>query len=265
MDTDRRDLYVEGVHDKMVLEFLCGDKRDQSVRIIPIDDALYLPCSQGGTKGRLLALAKEAEQKGVQNLRFLVDRDFDSLIGVSVPSNTWQTDMPDFEGYLFTDTALSKALRISYCDSKTDASWLLNCVVQICRQLGLLHFLSRRDNLQLPIVETKKRKCVVLKDGSYTFDMSKFVTMVLQNAGISLSKMTALLADLECITETFRDTPSLKLVRGKDFMEISAIILGNHNIKEFSRVLWATLDKNIASYYPTLASVMSFLSARVEP
>ena len=112
MDRERTDLFVEGVHDKLVLEFLCGDERNNNVRVLSIDNAVLLQDQEGGAKARVLRLAELAEQKGAFNLRFVVDRDFDPLIGATVPANTWQTDLPDTEGYLFHEHAFSKVLRV---------------------------------------------------------------------------------------------------------------------------------------------------------
>jgi hypothetical protein len=266
MDSERRDLYVEGLHDKLVLEFLCGKTRDRGVRILPVDEALDLCHSEGGSKGRLLVLAQTAQQKGVQNLRFFVDRDLDPFIGAAVPGNTWQTDFPDFEGYLLNVAALSKALRLSYSNPQTDILSLLDSLITICRELGLLRVLSCRNNLALPVTKTKKTRCVELRNGIVAFDCDRFLTAVLQEGHINLSRKSALIDGLQAIKKELNDAPSVQFVRGKDFIEISIIALRRLGIdsKEFGRVLWATLDKKTALGHPTLSCVVEFLSRTTE-
>lgn len=262
MDPMRRDLYVEGDHDRLVLDFLCQGVRDSGVRILPADSAIHLSRAHGGAKARLLFLAELAEKHDVNNLRFLVDRDFDPFIGKKCPRNTWQTDTPDMEGYLLATATLSKILRISFGAGTKDAEALFSDIIDICRQLGILRVVSLRKDMNLPISNTKKSKAIARKGRTVAFDFDRFVTAVLQEAHISLSERDSVLAEYRQIKKEFHTTPSLQLVRGKDFMDVGTIVFRRMSLetRELSRILWAALDRSIVQHFQSLAQVVAYLS-----
>ena len=266
MDRDRCDLFVEGLHDKLVLEFLCGERRNSNVRVLAIDTAVLLQKQEGGAKARVLRLAELAEQKGASNLRFLVDRDFDPFVGATVPTNTWQTDLPDTEGYLLHEHAFSKVLRLCYCNTSAKAASALGCTIDICRQIGILRVYSLRQHLDLPISRTKKARCVATGQHKITLDFDRFLTSVLQTGKISLKQKPSVLADLQTLTDELDDTPSRELVRGKDFMEICPVVLRRLGIesKEFPTVLWATLDAQHMHSHATLTAIIEFMREKIE-
>jgi len=267
MDADRNDLFVEGIHDKMVLEFLSEPNRNHAIRIFPIDEIAEIGESENGAKGRLLKLAHFASRESATNLKFFVDRDLDCFVGDDLPNNTWKTDFPDLEGYLINDKTVSKILKLCYNTERLDASVFLASLMSICRKTGLLRVFSRRKKLDLPITKTNKTKCITLKSGIITFDFDRFFTAVLQGAGQKLSKKTTLLRGFDALKKELADEPSENLVRGKDFIEISIIALRRYGIesKEFEQILWGTLESSIIPNYPALDCVVKFLSRTIEP
>lgn len=262
MDPKRSDLFVEGIHDKLILHFICDNRMKLNCRILVIDQIAEIAVSNGGAKERLLSLARIAEQANVTNLRFLVDRDLDQFLNKEYPSNTWVTDYVDMEGYLLTTDHLLKAIRLGYCSDSISIEELLSMSTQICRRITALRIISQRQNLGLSISASKKHKYITLKNKKPIFDFDKFCRGLFNNAHLSLSQFDLVMRAHEEVETELSLLSDKHVVRGKDFLDVSQAIICSLGVKtsEFSYILWSTLERTVHRDHKTLSQITRFLT-----
>lgn len=262
MDQERKDLFVEGIRDKLALEFLASADRNPDVRIFVIDETADIDQSVCGAKGRLLHLARTAADAGVTNLRFLVDREFDHLTGTSYPPNTWHTALPDFDSHLFAPYYVRKAIHLGYLKESVSPEDLLAHVFSICRTLSCLRLLSLREGLDLPINDSRKSKFLTLRKGELCFDFDKYLRAVMQSAGMPLRGHGTLAVKHAQLTTELSELADRQLVRARDFFEICEIVLRRFGVdtKELPSVFWAAVDERSIESDDDLTAAIRFLS-----
>jgi hypothetical protein len=263
MDPSRRDLFVEGIQDKLILDFLSADSRNRNVRILVIDHVADIPLSEGGAKGRLLQLAQIAANSGLANLRFFIDHDCDKYLGREYPQNVWHTDYPDMEGYVIRRSNIDKVLKIAYLAENILPSQLLEVCSGICRKLFVLRLLSERESLRLPITSSRKSKFIRIKNGQISFAFENLLKALLQEAGISLTLLTQIMEKHDTLSQELASVSDTDLIRGKDFLAICEVVLSRWGInnKELPQVLWATLESDSVMDEENLRRAVEFLSA----
>ena len=262
MDRGRRDIFVEGIQDKLVLEFLASNRRDTQVRVLVIDDVADIDEQQGGAKARVLKLARLAANAGADNLRFFVDRDFDAFSDISYPSNTWHTDFPDLEGCLLNPYYMCKLIRLGYLAASISPHDVLAVTNAICRQLSLLRILSSRKGLELPITDSNKARFIIHNNGDVQFDLEKYIRSVLQSARIPLRRLASILEEYETLVDEMKDIEDEHLTRGKDFFDVCRIVLRRLgvNASQLPNVLWAATEKGVLDNNDNLAQAVAFIS-----
>lgn len=260
MDPDRRDLFVEGVHDKLILEHLCGG-RPSSMRILVVDEHVELPNVQGGAKGRVLALAACAEQHGAHNLMFLVDTDLDRHLGNSYPPNVWQTDFPDMEALILGHDNFERVLRLAYVNPSLSSADFCRDVLSVARTIACVRLVSRKDNLNLKINDTEKRRYVAVKGSRFSFDEDAFLRTLLQKSQISLREFSRIQRRLSEERLALSSVDDSLLVRGKDCIEIGQLALRCYGVEtdEFDRVLWASFNEGCLKRSRSIENLVNLL------
>ncbi len=263
MDPKRRDLYVEGVSDKLILEYLLRERMGSNVRILPIDIAVETNVTLDGAKGRLIAFATQAEVSGVTNLRFLADSDMDDILGVQPPSNTFMTDFPDMEGYVISERNLDKLLRVSLSLSQPGAQDLHRALMRMASSIALLRFISKRDSLRLRITKTNKSRCILINTQLPELDLPRLIRTVCQNTPRLPCEESVVCAAVEASREDFESIYSKK-IRGKDYMELMGLFFRKLQVgvRDFDAVLLGTLHEAETMSQPTLKQITLYLSGK---
>ena len=262
LDPQRRELYVEGSRDHTFLKWLVGDVINRNARILEIGTVDLPESSEGGERGRLLRFAKYVEGAPAQ-IRFFADADMDRIIGRSAPANVWLTDSKDLEGYLLREDCLDKALKLGLSVDDVPAGPLLTSVLSQARTIGLLRVMSERQTLSLPFQGTKLDKYLGATGKRVLLERERYVQTLLQNASLSLTKLPAILADLETLEKELAATPDHDLVHGKDALCLLERSLILHGIARgvTGPVLWTSFDRSLIVQYPALDRVCRYLTS----
>lgn len=262
MDPERRDLYVEGISDKLILEYLLNGSIHKNVRILPIDLAVEINLADGGAKGRVLAFASFAENKGIQNLRFLADSDLDALFNDEYPSNTFLTDFPDMEGYVISERNLDKLLKVAHVREYPSVKNLHEALLSISSELGLLRFISRRFSLGLSITNTKKLKSISIDSNLPVLDFKRLITTVCHNTSEKQYNADELLFKTEQAREEFEKASQSQRIRGKDYIELMSITLRKLKLSksEEGSTLLATMHEENTLKFPRMGNLATFLT-----
>lgn len=258
LDPDRCDLVVEGISDRHFLEWLVGSSKDPKAAIMAISEIEMPDVGNGGARGRLMALAREAPGT-LAPLRFLADADFDRLEDAQVPPNVWLTDRRDLEGYLVRSDCLEKIWRLALA-SNLDEQQLLDSLVCAAKEIMFLRMASRRLRLDLPFAETDLRKRVVATQRSVEVDVEKLARALLQNGLVSLSELDSLLSETRKLARS-EHHPDHDLIHGKDYLELLGEVLLKCGVsrEDSARCVWSSFERVHAQDYPVLTAVVTYL------
>lgn len=266
MDKARRELYVEGVRDKVFLEWLVGLSKDLDCQIFVIDMVDVPDVSEGGNRARLLAFLREMESTNAR-LRGFVDSDHDRILGIEESrSNVWITDHRDLESYVISEGNIDATLRAGCGLVFPTACTVYNEAAVHARFIAAIRVYSFRSGLDLPVSAGRWAKHVrCQQDGSVALDRAKVLRSLLQSAGHSLGMMDGLAEGVEAVEEEVSVVQDRDLIQGKDFMTILTKQLAALGVRVDSatHLVFATFDRASVSTFRSLAAVASYVS--VEP
>lgn len=217
--------------------------------------------SEGGNRARLLSFAERMMKKDL-HIAFFVDADFDGILCWPLLPNVWTTDNHDLEGYLLREDCFDKALRLGVCVEEISASFLLANVLKYGRVLGLLRILSEVDSLGLPFKKAKLYKSISYDGNSIELNLEKYIKTLLQKASISLSQYDKIITRLKRLKRQFSSISDLKIIHGKDALEIFDEVLRRYDISrgDGSAILWTSFQSDLVAEYPNLRIALQFIS-----
>jgi hypothetical protein len=259
IDPERRELYVEGRRDRLLLHWLAEPDIDNNTSIFEIA-SVYLPNEAiGGERGRLLALARASEAWEAQ-MAFIADADFDRILGRQIPQNVWLTDKRDMEGYLLREECFRKAMVVGHGIETLSPQGLLREVQKNGRTLGLLRLVSEVDQLRLPFHELRLERYIDVKNQTLSIKIDRLLQTLLQNAGLTIKRRDGILRRFEQLKEEYSSVPDSELIHGKDALRLYEVALEKHGgDPKASSALWATFERAWVEGYPTLGRVCGFL------
>ncbi len=260
MDPRRRELYVEGIDDRMFFYWIMRKTSRPKAQVIEIarvkiDD----PPSGGGERGRLFHFAGFVEGNDVQ-IGFFADADFDHLLDIEVPQNIWLTDYRDMEAYLLRSECIEKVIQLGLGDESIDAGSVLENTLQIGRYLGCIRLVSKIDNLNLPFQSTRLYRYIDVQNGVALLQNRAFLQTLLQNARISLGNLSDIEKRVDEIDEEYASYESIHLIHGKDACVIIEEILRDKGLQRGDGliVLRTSFDEDCIAEYPNLLTVCSY-------
>lgn len=261
MDTSRKELYVEGQRDRLILLWLLGVDLSSNVSVREIafvDLPIDMP---GGERGRLTYFANWLGQRDVR-IRMFADADWDRLLERPVPTRVWLTDHRDMEGYVFCERCIDRVLRLGIGTDRISAAVLLANFRENGRRLGLIRIMSELDGLNLPFQGTRLGRHLQAKGGHVSLDLNGYLRALLQNAGISLSRLEELRTRLLEVEQAYASVADAQIIHGKDGMCLLTSALSNFGVspEDCPRLLWSTFDQSFAEGGSILMQVTLFLS-----
>ncbi len=262
MDPERRELYVEGVRDRVFLGWLLANALHPTATIREIA-LVDIDFPEGGEKGRLLEIARRCAG-GPLSLGFFADADIDRLLGRHPPSNVWFTDYRDMEGYVLDVPCVDKVLRVGFASDLPTAEELLSEIWRVARSLGLLHVVSEENGLRLPFQRTECTRYVdIERPCRLNFRMESYVQALLQNAALSITKRDDVLALLDTVGRRLANVPDCQVVHGKSAFALLRKTIRCLFVKDCGNadyVLWTSFDRSSVPQYASLSRVVAFLS-----
>ncbi len=260
MDRSRRELYVEGQRDRLFLTWLLARRGDPNASVLEMAFVNLPGPALGGERGRLIRFAEWLGDREVK-IRFFADADWDRILGRPVPQRVWLTDHRDMEGYVLRLECFDKVLRLGVATDRVTAEWLLRIVRDEGRRLGLVRLMSEVDSLRLPFQATRLRRYIGVDKGRVQVDLGAYLRALVQNAGISLSRLDEFRGRLEDLERAFAATPDEELIHGKDAVCIVEAVLSSCGVQpdEGTRLLWTSFETQFVVEGSTLEAVSAFL------
>ncbi|EPE6124709.1 DUF4435 domain-containing protein [Vibrio parahaemolyticus] len=262
LDPSLKYMFVEGLRD---LSFwravvpICNRINTQVIRVGSVTD-LKVDC--GGEKGKLLKLCELLEESGVSDrARFFVDSDNDRLLNTHHSNSVLLTDYRDLESYCFSQVCITSLLDRGM--AKVDTSnvpQIISSLSNLCRKIGLLRFISEREQLSLPFSKTFEKNGRKKFNKANSCNEDKLVTTLLQNSSLGLSQKDSVL-DMLYKAEASHATIDCKyIVQGKDWTFFLADLISVPS-DIIESLIFLALDYNSVKQEPQINEAVQFLEA----
>jgi hypothetical protein len=261
-DPDRKILVVEGLEDRLFLEYLCGKKINKNAIILEIETVEINSTIYGGNRGRIIHFAGLLKTNH-PNIKFLVDKDYSQYTNEKLPLNTILTDFKDLEGYLYKENYIDKFLKIGIKTDKINSSHLLKELYK-AKFFGYIRLTSLINDLNLSVNKTNKKITKYIKvDSLYkvTFKENDYLISLIQNS-TQKPKLDDLKDEIVNTIEKFKTEENNLLVHGKDVLAIlKSICIKLGNSKEnIENIFWMCFDSNDLNMHPNLKGTVDFLN-----
>lgn len=260
MDPDRKLLIVEGKEDRLFVEYLCGQDIDSDLVILEIQSVEIDAQVEGGNRGRILYFAGLTDPQ-TERIKFFIDRDYSSYLGMDVPANITNTDYKDLETYLLNVDCFEKLIKVGIKTDRIDSNKFFN-EAKKASYFGFVRISSLKSGLNLAVNETNEniRRYINV---SNTFDVSindtRYLTALLQNSNIRTS-ITDLKLIINSNIEDLKDEELEFIIHGKDLLSVVSEIcfkLGN-NRENIDNLFWMSFDKSKIEEYQNLNEIIVY-------
>ncbi len=262
-DSERRILFVEGQRDLTFWREIVPSLDRRDTVIYPISVIACDPVD-GGERGRLLWCAGVFGRGGfADRALFFADADCDAILCRSSPGKVIFTDGRDLESYCLTETCLVRLAMTGFKKDHAEATQVLPWVVAIARPIGLLRIAAERQGLSLPFQRTFERNFARFITGvrfAASLDETRLVSVLLQNASISLSRVAEvgeLLADEARALARRQDH---EIVHGKDFIRSLAWLFAARE-DQVEPMLFLSLDYVGVRTLPNIQAVEAWITS----
>ena len=153
-------------------------------------------------------------------------------------------------------------MRLGIGTETISAKKLLRTVLEEGRRLGLVRLMSELDSLSLPFQNTRLERHISSKGVNIRVDLDAYLRSLMQNAGLSLARLSEIKIRLRELEERFSSVADNELIHGKDAICIIERILAKFRIKrkEVEGLLWTSYEASLVERGSSLATVPRFLS-----
>jgi hypothetical protein len=257
IDQARRVLFVEGSRDLAFWRELVPSLDRKDTVIYPIS-VLECELSDGGERGRLFFVANTILASAAsRRILFFADADYDRLLGREELSNVVLTDGRDLESYGLTHACFERLCVRGVGMDRAAAEAVFDRVIEATKPIGMLRVASMRTNLKLPFQRTldKGRFAKFLVDNR-RLDISRLITTLLQNAQISLAKISEVVELFRLESDNLDQIAIDQIVHGKDFIKALAFFL-KFDEEQIERLIFLSMD------FPEVASRTNISRVRI--
>jgi len=251
LEPDLRDIFVEGDLDEYLLNWMISEKNISHLKVYNIETIDIpkntIPKPWSGNKGRVIALSNlfMSELIDVDNVRCIVDKDFDQMTGCIITSKyLLYSDFANMEMYTFNDLCLKKLFESGLRKKFTaDIFSGLSKVLQEVFIIRLVKELKYKNKTWVKL----DRCCEYDKDsGEINFNTKSYV-----------SRLTGFLETSEEVDQFLKDTQEQKKhlnvdcrqqIHGHDYISILVWLAKQIGVKanlcnkeSISSILWTSL------------------------
>jgi len=256
----RKMLIVEGIEDKLFIEYLSGTYNEYVI-ILDVNSINITEKVKNGNKGRLLHIAEVAKNQP-NRFKVFIDKDYSSFENQSFNKNVITTDFRDIEAYLYEIDFLDKFLKIGIKTDKICANKLLDNI-KMLRYFGFVRITSIVNGLNLSINKTNEKlsKYINLK-GDLSFDIleDKYIKSLIQNSNniIDYDELSRL---LKKSIQQFSDKHFKEIVQGKDAIAFIKHLVSKLKFKKdnIENVFWMSFEKDRVKNYKNLSEVVDYI------
>ena len=260
MDSERRELYVEGRRDRLFFTSVAGCDCSSNTSIHEIDNIDIGSALDNCNRAKLITFAGLLRSENL-HIRCFADADFDRLLNVTPPENTWLTDCRDLEGYFLQPESIHRLLTQGLAIESLKADDLIASVYRLGRPVGVLRFLSHRDDLKLPFKDRPLKPYLKRRQNVTQLEFDSYLQALMQGAGIKLTRLKEIKALHDDLTAELTGTDNEQLLHGKDSIQILGHLLKDHALDENSvePSLWMSVDKASLGRFGNLSAAINFL------
>jgi hypothetical protein len=261
-DPGRRELYVEGRRDRVVLNYLVGEEQHPDVTVVEINEVDLPERAEGGNKGRLISFARLALDT-VPVIRAFADADYDRILSVDTPTNVVYTDYHDLEGYVLRPECIQKiwGLGLGSDINMAEAVEKLAIILAVARSAGLIRVMAELERLQLPFRTSDLSKYVDVKVDPPSLKIKPYLQTLMQGRGIPLNRLTDLQVRLLHVQESYSSVSNAELVHGKDCLSILRAFLGPQkvSVEQVEALVWTSFDRTMVETGSQLEYIVNLL------
>lgn len=271
-DQERRELYVEGVRDRVFLNWLVHERQDPNALVVCIDDVdipdphTDLDEDSYGNRERVIELMRIVDGHAPR-IRGFIDRDQDHLVGAAaLTRNVWVSDFRDMESYVLFEENLDQVLRAGAGTESVEASNMLTSLFDTATFLAAARLVSQRNAYRFPVGSAKWERHIRAVDGVVTsFDGGAVLRQLVQNSAISLTTLPSITDEVNAALSELEELDPRMRVQGKDAMRIVRIQLKSIGIEvtEAFHILGPTFRRESISKFPQLRSTANFVALAV--
>jgi len=234
---DLRDIYVEGRQDKVFFEWFLSEMGISHGTVVYESKAVEVGAevlakhgiSNGSERTRLIALSQELSsllENGHEHLMFVVDADFDYILGSFVSCELlFYTDGASLESYFVSPCAIRKFFQLALRGFSLDAEAVILQVLPVLTQIFLIRAANERLGWHmswLPFAGS----CSADATGSLSFTRADFIRNYLGKNGRAASLQEFVTTYDELETRLGHD--ARQFMRGHDFAELLSIVIRRH-------------------------------------
>ena len=268
-----KDIYVEGICDKLIVESFLEKNAIKHVSIYEIDvidfSDLYekSPELKRNNKAKIIGLSEQLKLAHGNSLKFIsciADRDFDDLLGISYNKYLLFTDFTSFEMYLFNKKCINTFYKRILHTFPFGAQTAINTLSEPLKELFLIRYsfiCLPRSNGQCDFIDIKKTCNIDKKTGQIRFDSTEFLKKMLHKLNLYPKKEKY----EKHIESTRAKLPKdiRHTIRGHDFIHLFFLYINKikNNIKineeTLERVFFMCIDHDELIKYNLFSSLLS--------
>lgn len=272
LEPEMRNIIVEGVTDKLVLERFLKKEHKTGISIMNVDmicfDDEYPKISEEevkllkeSNKEKVIYLTSKVENvSSTCRLLGIIDRDFDMILNkVRMGRCLAYTDYNSMELYLFKEEYIIEIIGNIYrISSNIDVNALMLSIGKVCRFLFFLHSYLIPFNGRM--VDFCKNFSYDKHTNECMLDMGKYLSKILQNN--KLSDKAKIISDK---LQSQLNIPAVDIrleMRGHDFISILYHALYKHkrismSEEDFANSTWLCLDSKLLEVEPLFQRVLA--------
>lgn len=271
-----KDLFVEGVSDKYLIEDFLSAKGVYDISVFEIDSVDFEEVYKGmepeeakklhdNNKNRVSYLSKELDrQYGDKGLKVLciIDVDEDFIFGIDLRNRvTAYTDYNSMDMYLFTEKTigdfLKKTLRIRRQYNVAD---IMKSLSNVCRQLYFINFLRLKHSPGATRLDNDKDFSST-KSFELNLDFESYWTKSLQRMNL-MGRKDELKAEYNKLYANTQKDARLEM-KGHDFVKCFYLAISKAGKKPdmgediFANVLWGHADQDYLAAQPLFQRILA--------
>lgn len=234
---------VEGPRDLFFWQrlFPVSDRKDSEIWSI---DAIDDPDDEGGSRGRLIRLAKNLEKEGfASRVTIFADADFDRVLKVKNPNNVCLTDFRDLEGYAY-NTKGCEHFAFVFNNHQLVFSDLEQGLEESLQYVSSIRLTAPLDGEHLKVndsMETLKSREYEFSGGVIAIKKKRFLQRVLQKSGVGLTDLDRICDRVDDLSKRFNTGTSKDHIHGKDLVKLLSIYF-DCSPSEMGRHVWGALN-----------------------
>lgn len=228
LETDLRDVFVEGPTDKSFIHWYFECIKLKNPRAYEIDDIdvpselLSASDLKDGNRGRVIALAFALEKllaSAASQFCCIADRDLDEHLGIRYSCDPLLfSDYTSIEMYVCTPAAIDKFIRLYCRKTSIDHDDVLPGIVNVSKQLFRIRLALKK--LALPCKWVKLDRSLIYSSGELSLDVEDFFGRLLSSGGLHSERRNIVEASTELKASLTGD--DRQLMHGHDFVQAFA-------------------------------------------